>query len=260
MPTDKETALITGASSGIGYEFARTFAAHQSNLVLVARRRDRLEALAETLRAKHGSEVTVLSCDLTEVGATQWLTDQLREREIAVDVLVNNAGFGAVGKFAKLSIEQQLDMVRLNVLALTDLTRRFLPEMLHRNRGAILNVASTAAFQPGPNMAVYFATKAFVLALTEAIAHEVRDSAVHITCLCPGATLTELGDRAGASNTLLFRLGMMPADRVAEIGYRALRRGKSIAVPGIGNWLVTCLVRFVPRSVACRIAERLMTG
>jgi short-subunit dehydrogenase len=258
MPTQKETALITGASSGIGCELARVFAAHGSNLVLVARRREKLESLAQVLRAKHGVEVTALSCDLTEPPATQWLEDQLRDRGLAVDVLVNNAGFGAVGKFSELPIEHQLDMIRLNVVVLTDLTRRFLPQMLGRNHGAILNVASTAAFQPGPNMSVYFATKAYVLSLTEAIAHEVRDSAVQITCLCPGATVTEFGSQAGASNVLLFRLGPMTADRVAKFGYRALRRGKKIAVPGVGNWLVAFFVRFTPRTIVCRISERLV--
>jgi short-subunit dehydrogenase len=163
-----------------------------------------------------------------------------------------------VGRFAEQPLEQQLDLVRVNVLALTDLTRRFLPSMLRRNHGAILNVASTAAFQPGPNMAVYFATKAYVLSLTEAIAHEVRETAVRVTCLCPGPTTTEFAGHAGATQTLLFRLGPMTADRVARYGYNALQRGAKVAVPGLGNWLATFLVRFVPRAVACRVSERLM--
>jgi short-subunit dehydrogenase len=259
MSSDRETALITGASSGIGRELARQFAAHRSNLVLVARRREALESLAHTLRADHGTEVTIFRCDLSEAGATQWLAEQLLDRDIRIDALVNNAGFGAVGKFWGLSMEQQLEMIRVNVLALTDLTGRFLPLMLHRNRGAILNVASTAAFQPGPNMSVYFATKAFVLSFTEAIAHEVRDSAVRVTCLCPGPTLTEFVPRAGAADTLLFRLGPMTPDRVARFAYKALQRGKKVAIPGVGNQLVAFLVRFAPRAIACRIAERLVT-
>ncbi len=195
MLTTNETVLITGASAGIGRELAHVFAAHNANLVLVARRHGQLESLARTLREQYGVEVTVLSCDLTEMGKTRWLENEVHDRGITIDVLVNNAGFGAVGKFASLSMDQQLDMIGLNVVVLTDLTRRFLPKMLGRDRGAILNVASTAAFQPGPNMAVYFASKAFVLSLTEAIAHEVRDSHVRVTCLCPGATETEFGAR-----------------------------------------------------------------
>jgi short-subunit dehydrogenase len=259
MPTKRETALITGASSGIGRELARVFAAHNTDLVLVARRRVQLETLAATLRAEHGVQVNVLACDLTQPGATRWLEQQLLDQGIAVDVLVNNAGLGFVGKFSEQALEKQLEMIQLNVVVLTDLMRRFLPDMLRRNRGAIMNVASTAAFQPGPNMAIYFATKAFVLSLTEAVAHEVRDSALRVTCLCPGATVTEFVDLSGAQGTLLFRLKPMTADRVAQLSHRALQRGTKVAIPGFGNWLVAFLVRFTPRAVACRIAERLMT-
>lgn len=260
MRADRETVLITGASSGIGEELARVFAAHGNHLVLVARRRDRLESLAASLRTLHGVEVMVIDCDLTDPAVPGWLEQQLDERKMTVDVLVNNAGFGAVGPFAELPLEQQLNMLRLNVFAVTELTRRFLPPMLRRNRGAILNVASTAAFQPGPNMAVYFASKAFVLALTEAVAHEVAQSAVRVTCLCPGPTVTEFIGRAGAKDIPLFRLGPMRADQVANYAYRALQRGKFVAIPGLGNRLVAFLVRLTPRPIVRRISAWLVTS
>lgn len=253
-----ETALITGASSGIGRELAELFAADHANLVLVARRGDELERLARQLRSAYQVHVMVLTQDLTVAEGLDQLQEQLRQRDITVDVLANNAGFGATGHFADLSLERQLDMVRLNVVALTDLTRRFLPGMLQRGRGAVLNVASTAAFQPGPNMAVYFATKAYVLSLTEALAEEVRGTGVRVTCLCPGPTATEFGTVSGVDKTLLFRLGTMDARTVARHGIRALRRGRTIVIPGWISWLVAFSVRFTPRWMARRIGGWLM--
>lgn len=259
MAVPTEWVLITGASSGIGWELAWQFAAAKSNLVLVARRREKLQQLADRLRAEHGIEVALLVEDLSAAAAATRVWQQLERDGITIDVLVNNAGCGAVGAFADLSTQRQLDMVQLNAVALTELTRRFLPGMLRRGRGGILNVASTAAFQPGPHMAVYFATKAYVLSLTEALAEEACGSGVHISCLCPGPTNTEFGIHSGIGKTWLFRLGTMDAGTVARQGYQAFRGRKAVKVTGVGNWLVSFLVRFTPRGIVRRIT-RLLTS
>ena len=253
-----ETALITGASSGIGLELARIFAADKSDLVLVARRRERLESLADQLRQRHGVKVTVLAHDLTAPGVSEALQQQLCEEGISISVLVNNAGFGAVGPYHELPLENQLEMIQLNVMALTELTRRLVPEMVARGRGAILNVASTAAFQPGGNMAVYFATKAFVLSLSESLAEELRPTGVTVTCLCPGPTATEFGVRSGVDQTVLFRLGTVSARYVARQGYQALRRRKVVKIPGAISWFVTFMLRFTPRWLVRKISTWLV--
>ena len=256
MPT--ETTLVTGASSGIGWELAKLFAADQSNLVLVARRREKLEQLAEQLHSDHQVNVTVLVQDLATPAGPATLQQQLQDRDITIDALVNNAGCGTVGKFTEMS--GQLEMLQLNVATLTDLARRFLPGMLERGRGSILNVASTAAFQPGANMAVYFATKAYVLSFSEALAAEARGTGVRISCLCPGPTKTEFISRSGFANTLLYRLGTMEASTVAQRGYRAIRNGKTVEVPGVINQLVVFSLRVTPRWIVRRIAARLMSN
>lgn len=253
-----ETALVTGASSGIGLELARLFAADKCNLVLVARRRERLESLADQLRQQHGIKVTVAAQDLTQPAAPETLAQHLRDEGVTIDVLVNNAGFGAVGAFAQLPLDRQLEMVQLNVVTLTALTWRFLPEMVERGRGAILNVASTAAFQPSGNMSVYFATKAYVLSLSEGLSEELRGTGVTVTCLCPGPTATEFGVRSGVDQTLLFRLGTVSARYVALRGYRAFRRGEVVTIPGLISWFVTFSLRFTPRWLVRRISTWLV--
>jgi short-subunit dehydrogenase len=252
-----ETVLITGASSGIGLELARLFAADGSRLILVARNRERLEALAEELRKAHGAESLVLPQDLSDPRAPQALFDQLAAKKVEVDVLVNNAGFGALGCVARLALERQMEMIQVNIAALTSLTRLFLPGMMARNRGGILNVASTAAFQSGPNMAVYYASKAYVLSFTEALAEELSSTGIHVSCLAPGPTATEFGDRSGMTHSLVFRLGTMSARRVAELGYRGLRHRKTLVVAGIINRLGTLLVRFFPRFMIRKVIKRL---
>ena len=193
----KETALVTGASSGIGLELARLFAADKSNLILVARSRDKLERLAEELQRDHNADVVVLPKDLTDPSAPRAIFDQLTGQNIDVDVVVNNAGFGSVGSVADLPLDRQLNMIQVNVTTLTYLTRLFLPGMIERGRGGILNVGSTAGFQPGPNMAVYYATKAFVLSFTEALAEELAGLEINVTCLAPGATENRFRSRLG---------------------------------------------------------------
>lgn len=255
----QETVLVTGASSGIGLELARLFAAEGSNLVLVARSTDKLEQLAAELRAAGKVEVSVESVDLVNPQGPRRLHETLERKGIAVDVLVNNAGFGAIGPVATLDAQRQLDMIALNVGALTHLTRLFLPAMLARRRGGVLNVSSTAAFQPGPNMAVYYATKAYVQWFTEALAEEVKDSGVTITCFCPGPTHTGFKKEAGMDGVRLFRLGAMDAASVARIGHQAFRTGRIVAIAGLANKLPVFLERFAPRALVRKVTKRLNT-
>ena len=255
MPT--ETALITGASSGIGEELARLFAQDRSNLVLVARSREKLEQLAAELRVKHGIGVEVLTGDLADGATPQAIFGELAAKGTAVDVLVNNAGFGAMGSVNDLPVQKQMDMIQVNVTSLTHLTRLFLPAMVQRDQGGILNVGSTAGFQPGPYMAVYYATKAYVLSFTEALAEELAGTAIKVTCLAPGATATGFQTAANLENSLLFKLGTMDAKAVAAIGYRGFRRGKVIVIPGLKNKLGAFAVRLVPRSIVRKLVKRL---
>lgn len=252
-----ETVLITGASSGIGRELARCFAEGGSDLVLVARREDRLRELARNLTSRHGVKVRVLPKDLNLPAAGREIEDDLRNAGTQVDVLVNNAGFGDRGAFAELELQRQMKMVQVNMGAVTDLTRRFLPGMIERRRGGILNIASTAAFQPGPFMSVYYATKAYVLHFSEGIAEELAGTGVSVTCLCPGPTVTEFGDEANMEGTLLFRMGAMPAARVARAGYDGFRAGKVIVTPGLRNRFVAFSVRTSPRFLVRKIVKLL---
>ena len=253
----RETALITGASSGIGCELAKLFAADGSSLVLVARREDRLQKLAQELRDQYEVTVSVLPCDLAQGYTPDRLCDQLSAHGIVVDVLVNNAGFGARGSVADLPLERQMELVQVNVTALTHLTRLLLPGMLERKRGGILNLSSTAGFQPGPNMAVYYASKAYVLSLTEGLAEELSGTGVTATCLCPGPTATEFAAEAGVEGSRLFRLGAMDQATVARAGYRGLRRGDVIVVPGVLNKAMVASVRFTPRAVVRKLVHSL---
>ena len=257
MPVpDRKTVLITGASFGIGMEFARIFAREGYNLVLVARSADRLRQLAAEVEKNHGTRSLILATDLTEPGAPAYLLDQTTRAGIEVNVLVNNAGFGQYGLFVKNDLEECLRQIQLNVTALTHLTRLYLPVMIACKSGGILNVASTAAFQPGPLMAVYFATKAYVLHFSEALANELEGSGVTVTCLCPGATATEFHKRANATGMRLLKFGAMDGRTVAEDGYHALMAGKPVVISGFKNWLLAQSVRFSPRRLVTAIARK----
>lgn len=257
MPT---TALITGASSGIGRDLAHEHARRQGNLILVARRRDRLEALADDLRHQHGVDVVVLAGDLTKPDAVAGLQRTVEKRRLQVDMLINNAGFGGLGSFHQQDPGRQADMVQLNVQALTQLTRAFLPAMIARGQGRVLNVASTAAFMPGPTQAVYFATKAYVLSFTEALAVELAGTGVTATALCPGPTATEFARRAGAADRRMFRAATASSADVAAHGYRAMLAGRAVAVHGLGNRILVPLTRALPRSLVARLVGRLMNA
>jgi short-subunit dehydrogenase len=250
-----QTALITGASGGIGYELAKLFAQDHYNLVLVARSAEALNQLAAELQTQYGVRVTVAPLDLGEPSAPKFLFDQLRRERINVDILVNNAGFGVFGEFAQMPESEILDQIQLNVTALTRLTKLFLAPMLERRAGRVMNVASTAAFQPGPLMAVYYATKAYVLSFSEALANELRGSGVTVCCFCPGATHTGFAKRAGLESSRLFKIGAMNVEAVARDGYRGLMAGRAVVISGMRNWLVAESVRFAPRNVVTAISR-----
>ena len=250
-----EWALITGGSAGIGHELAKVFAANQFNLVLVARNEARLRQVADELRAKHGVETKILVKDLSLAAAPQEIFDALRDTPISV--LVNNAGFGWRGAFAEGDLKiNTLDMMHVNMDSLVALSRLFLPAMLARKQGRVMNVASTAAFQPGPFANIYFATKAFVLSFSQALSEELDGTGVTVTALCPGTTRTEFFDRAGMQN--LRREGlMMDAGVVAQIGFRGLMRGKRVVIPGALNKFTAALTNFVPTRVTTKIVRKI---
>jgi hypothetical protein len=237
-------ALITGASSGIGEALAHEFARRKSDVVLVARSANKLRALADELTRTHGITATVVGADLTTPGATMRVVDATQAVG-RLDVLVNNAGFATFGPFAENKLDDELEEIRLNVEALTDLTKRFLPEIIAA-KGKILNVASTAAFQPGPVMAVYYATKAYVLSFSEALWYELRPMGVQVTCLCPGPTKTGFQSRAGQEGVRLLEVGLMSAEAVAAAGVNGLFRGRRLVVPGISNRMGAWIVQFSP--------------
>jgi short-subunit dehydrogenase len=256
MNVSNQTALITGASGGIGYELAKLFARDRYNLVLVACSADKLNQRAADLQAQHGVTVKTVALDLAAPPAPQFLFDQLQREQIAIDILVNNAGFGAFGEFASMAESEILGQLNLNIIALTHLTRLFLPPMLARGSGKIMNLASTAAFQPGPLLAVYYATKAYVLSFSEALANEVKGKGVVATCFCPGATATGFAKRSGTENSRLFKkVGGMDAATVARDGYRGLMAGKTLVISGAHNWLVAESVRFAPRKMVTAISR-----
>jgi hypothetical protein len=244
----RPATLITGASSGLGAEFARACAKRGDEVVLVARRRDRLERLAESI----GERAHILAADLAVIDGPTNILEGVRLKGLFVDTLINNAGFGLAGKFTELPLERQAEMVRLNVDALTVLSRLVLPSMLERGKGGLLNVASTAAFQPGPGIAVYFATKAYVLSFTEALHQELKGSGIKVSALCPGPTATEFGDVAGVTSDRFSRLSADAASVVAA-GLAGLLRNQAVVVPGLSNKLTAQAHRLIPRAAMRRI-------
>jgi len=241
------TALITGASSGIGLELAKICAHHKHDLILVARSEDKLNALKTELANR--VNVTVITADLSDPAAPQALYDTVEAAKLNVDYLINNAGFGDFGQFKDSDWAKEQQMIQLNIMALTELTKLFMPHLLD-NKGKVMNVASTAAFQPGPYMAVYYATKAYVLSFSEAIAHELKPCGVSVTALCPGPTESGFQDAADMHHSKLVKGKHMPSSAVvAEYGYQAMMSGKRVAVQGMVNKVMAQSVRFTPRRV-----------
>ncbi len=252
------TALVTGATSGIGLELATLLARDRHDLVLVARTRDRLESVARGLVEEFGVRALVFPFDLARPDAPREIVLELSRQGLNVDVLVNNAGFGVHGPFASTPIDADREQLQVNVAALTELTKRLLPGMLERRRGRILNLASTAAFQPGPLMAVYYASKAYVLSFSEALANELSGTGVTVTALCPGPTITEFQKRAGIEGTALFTGPLvMTASDVALAGYRGMQRGQRLVIPGFGNNVLVQALRVTPRRVATAVSRRI---
>ena len=255
-----ETVLVTGASSGIGRELAKCFAADGCRLVLVGRKGDALETLATELRKAHKIQAQVITTDLARPEAPTRLLAHLQAAGLKVDVLVNNAGFGAQGKFLELPLGRQLEMVQVNITSLTHLTGLLLPGMVERRRGGILNIASTAAFQPGPGMAVYYATKAYVLSFSEALAEELAGTGVTVTTVCPGPTRTNFGTAANMRPLGLVKKVSMSAETVAVLSHRAYRHGRVVVITGFRNQIPAFLTRLFPRAVVRKIAKRLNGG
>jgi uncharacterized protein len=251
------TALITGASGGIGYELAKLFAKDHHNLILVARSGSKLTQFADEMQRQFGIVAKPITADLSGAGAAQALFDRVQQENLSVDFLVNNAGYGVHGEFAHIPLEESLGQIQLNISALTALTRVFLNPMIQRRSGRILNVASTAAFQAGPLMAVYYASKAYVLSFSEALANELKPSGVTVTCLCPGPTETGFQERAAMGNSRLVKFGMMSGKSVALEGYRAMLAGKPLVIAGFRNWLVAESVRFAPRKMVTAVSRKL---
>ncbi len=251
------TALITGASAGLGTEFARLFAADKHDLILVARRKDRLDALGAELSQKHGVKVHSIGADLMDPNAAGTVVAEVEKLGLAVDFLVNNAGFGTTGPFVQLDAAKEVGEVTCNITTLVALTRAFLPGMVKRGHGRVLNIGSTAGFQPGPWMATYYATKAFVNSFTEALWHELKGTGVTATVSCPGATATEFAAVSGNDKSRLFAMGAMTAPEVAAEAYAVMHAGRPMVVHGFKNKLAAFSLRFSPRSVVRTIAANL---
>lgn len=259
MSPSRPVALVTGASSGIGKEFARVLAREGHDLVLVARREAEMQALATELDDKYGAKALVVAADLAEPGAAEHIHDVVSAAGHEIEVLVNNAGLGGAGRFTTTDVAVDRQMLAVNVVALTELTKCFLPQMLARRRGRVLNVASTAAFQPGPFMAVYYASKAYVLSFTEALAEELAGTGVTATALCPGVVPSGFQEAANMREDapLLRSPGAKPPDVVAEAGYRGMMRGRRIVIPGVLNKVGVQSLRVSPRRVVTGVVGRL---
>src|SRR5438270_11281440 len=252
----RKTALVTGGSGGIGLELAKVIARHEFDLALVARTRDALEAAAGQIEGKYDVKVHVFAADLRRREAPEEIFFFLRNENIPIEILVNNAGFGLGGEFSETEVTRELEMIQVNVAALTHMTKLFLPAMIKARSGRVMNVASTAAFQPGPLMAVYYATKAYVLSFSEALAEELRHSGVTVTALCPGPTRTDFAAQAHTTNSRLFAaFGTADASDVAEYGVAAMMHGRRVAIPGIKNKIIAQANRFAPRAVTARVAR-----
>jgi short-subunit dehydrogenase len=248
--------LITGASTGIGAALAEVFAEHDHDLILVARNREKLQARATEIEQKHRVKVAWFTEDLADPGAPARVHRTVSAEGLEVENLVNNAGVGLYGKFVHTDLDAELKMIQLNVTSVVELTKRFLPAMVQGQRGRILNVASTAAFVPGPWMSIYYATKAFVLSFSEAIDYELSPNGVTVTTLCPGPTQSEFKVRAGSERSRLFESFLMDAPTVARAGYDGMMKGRAVVIPGLRNKLIPVAARLIPRPMMAGLSHR----
>jgi len=252
----RKTALVTGASSGIGLDLAKRFAAEGFDVALVARSEGKLKEVAAELERAHPIKAHVVTADLSQPRAAEALVGKLDAAGLEIDVLVNNAGYASYGAFSETDLGGELDMIQVNVVALTHLTKLLVRKMVARHAGKILNVASTAAFQPGPLMAVYYATKAYVLSFSEALANELDGTGVTVTALCPGPTRTGFQARAQMEESKLVRgKEIMTAEEVARAGYDGLMKGKTVVIPGVSNKMLAQAVRFLPRRTITKLVR-----
>jgi hypothetical protein len=260
-PGEGQTALVTGASAGIGVDLAECFARDGYDLILTARSEGPLQEVANRLATAHGVKTHVIALDLGAIGAATKLAEQIKARGLNVDVVVNNAGYGHAGALTSSDLATQLGMIDLNVRALVELTYHFWDAMLAKKRGGVLNVASTAAFQPGPLMANYYASKAYVLSFSEALWEESRGSGVHVSCLCPGPTVSKFRERAGTGKTRLAKNAgaAMASAPVARMGYQGWKRNKRVVVTGLPNKFIAGFGKFIPRTTLLRMVHRLQS-
>ncbi|RIW38898.1 SDR family oxidoreductase [Bacillus salacetis] len=259
---ENKAVIITGASSGLGAEFAKQFAKRKFDIVLTARSENKLKELAQQLESSYGIKAYTVPLDLSQSGSAMKLYETVASLGVTADILINNAGFGLFGEFEETEMQKELDMIEVNITALTELTKYFGKDMVSRKSGKILNVASTAAFQPGPLMAVYYATKAYVLSLSEALANEWEGNGVKVAALCPGATETGFSSTAELSQSKLFQSGVMKADEVVEQAVNSLlETNKTVIIPGFKNKMLASSVRFMPRkmvpSIVRKVQERI---
>jgi short-subunit dehydrogenase len=256
----RQTALVTGASAGIGVDLAECLARDGYDVIVTARSEGALREVAARLSSAHGTRVTPIVQDLGQIGGGAKLADAIRAQGLHVDVLVNNAGYGTAGAFCESDIDTELGMIDLNDRALVELTHIYWPHMLASRTGGVLNVASTAAFQPGPLMATYYASKAFVLSFSEALWEEARGTGVRVSCLCPGPTTSKFRERAGTDKKKLSRATTpMSSASVAELGYRAWKSNKRVAVTGLRNRFLAAAVPFLPRTTILGIVRNLQS-
>jgi len=255
----KKTALITGASNGIGLELAKIHASKGGDLVLVARNKSKLDELKAELEKQFKVSVYVIVKDLSATNSAQEVYEETTKQNIQIDYLINNAGFGDFGMFAETDWNKELQMINLNITTLTQFTKLYLRDMEKRRSGKIMNVASTAAFQSGPTMAVYCATKAYVLSFTEAVSNEVSDKGITMTALCPGATETGFQAVGGMDESKLFKDKKLPtAKEVADYGYKSMIKGKTVAIHGIMNYIMSNSVRFIPRAMVLKVSRKML--
>lgn len=253
-----KTALITGATTGIGLELAKLFAKNKFNLVIVSRNASRLKDVSESLSNEYKVTVKSISKDLSKNNAAREIYEEITNEKLKIDMLVNNAGFGVHGAFSDTDLNEDIEMIQLNITSLVVLTKLFLNDMKKNNSGKIMNVASTAAFQPGPFMAIYYATKSFVLSFSEALGEELSETNITISAFCPGPTKTEFQDRAGINKIKLVSRNLFPmmsAGDAAKIGFEGMMKGNRIVIPGFMNNMLPVTLRFVPRSIVSKISK-----